>query len=194
MDKKELDKILQIDGKVRGAVFQTDREYILFKWQKKGYEQLKKNVKNLGVDIPYETAKTMEWYPLGKRILSLILIKETFNLTDGEIREMGLMAPKFSIIVKVFFKLFTPAEKFARDIPRYWQEHYTIGLLDPKKVSTKDKELILHLKDIRVSPLFCLYLEGYFERVIKFMYPQAQCRETKCPFKEGTVHEYYFKW
>lgn len=194
IDKKELDKILKIEGKVRGAVFYTDREYVLLKWQKKGFEQLKKNMKSLNLDIPYEEAKAMEWYPIGKRIISLLLIKETFGLKDEQIREIGLMAPKFSAIVKIFFKLFTPVEKFSREIPRYWQEHYTIGRLETKKISTQEKIMILHLKDIKIDPLFCLYLEGYFERVIKFLYPEGKCRETKCSFKEGQYHEYYFTW
>ncbi len=192
--KKEIEEVLKIQGKVRGAVFQTDKEYVILKWQKQGFEKLNQKARELNIDIPYQAAKAMEWYPIGKRIASLLLIKEVFGLEDKEIREMGKIAPKFSIIVKIFFKLFTPAEKFAREIPRYWQEHYTVGRLEAKKVSTKEKEMILHLKEIKINPLFCLYLEGYFERVLKFLYPSGQCRERKCSFKGDKFHEYYFTW
>lgn len=192
--REDFQEILKIAGEVRGVVFQTDREYILKKWQREGLEKIKEKAKNLEIEIPYEGVKTMEWYPIAKRVISLLLIKETFGLEDKEIREIGSLAPKFSPVVKLLFKLFKPIEKFAKEIPRYWKEHYTLGELEVIKAKEKEKEMVLHLKGIEIHPIFCLYLEGYFEGVMRFIYPQTQCQERKCTFKGDPWHEYYFKW
>lgn len=192
--KEELENLMKLKGKVRGVIFQTDKKYVLLKWGKEGLEKLEKKAEELGLNIPYETAETMAWYPIGQRVISLLLIKDVFDLDNQDIRRIGEMAPKFSFIVKFFFKLFTPLQKFAREIPGYWKKHYTVGVLEVKKVSEKEKTMVLLLKDIKAHPIFCKYLEGYFERVMKFIYPQSSCKETKCPFRGDDYHEYTFAW
>lgn len=193
--KQFIQNLAQMSGEARGVVFQTDKEYVLLKWGKDGLTKLKNKSRELGMEMPpYETASAMGWYPISQRVYSLLLIKETFHLTDEAIREIGAIAPKFSFIVKILFKLFTPIQKFAREIPRYWEEHYTIGVLEVKKVSEREKEMVLHLKNIKLHPILCEYLEGYFEGVFKFIYPNTVCQEVKCEFKGDTVHEYRFNW
>lgn len=194
MKKEELDQFLKIEGQVRGAVFQIDAQYVHSKWGTAGLRRLENRAKELGYKIPYQEAEAMDWYLLGLRIISLLLIKDVFNLKDQQVREMGEMAPKFSFIVKFLFKLFSPLEKFAKEIPRYWKEHYTIGDLEVKEADEKKKSIVLHLKGIKLHPLFCLYLEGYFERICKFLYPDAHTKETKCSFKGNDFHEYIFSW
>lgn len=194
LSKEALEELSKIKGKVRGVVFQTDKEYVLSHFKEEGLKKLQENAKNLGLKIPYQDAETMDWYPLWWRIASLLLIKETFALEEKDIRAIGEMAPKVSFIVKFFFKLFTPLEKFSKEIPRYWREHYTVGDLEVSKVSEKEKIMVLDLKDAKIHPLLCKYLEGYFERVMKFLYPETLVKETKCPFKGDAFHEYTFTW
>ncbi len=194
LPKEKIDEILAMPGQVRGVVFATDKEYVLLKWGKEGLEKLKNKAKEWGVKTPYEKVEVIDWYPAGQRAISLLLIREVFNLDNSGIRDMGSMAPKFSFIVKLFFKLFSPIEKFAKEIPGYWDEHFTEGELEVIKVSEKDKELIIHLKNVDIHPIYCVYSEGYFERVIKFIYPTAVCKETKCAYKGDDVHEYRFTW
>jgi len=197
MTKKQLDEFLKIKGEARGVVFQTDKQYVLSNWGQAGLEKLEEKFKEYSLDFSqeYDKKSTMKWYPFGKRIASLFLIKETFSLKEPEIKEMGKKAPKVSQIVSLLFKLFTPLKKFSKEIPRYWQEHYTVGFLEVKEVSEEKKRLVLELKDIKVDPLFCLYLEGYFEGAFSFLYPNVVCREEKCPFKgKENFHQYIFKW
>ena len=194
MKKEELENLIKIKGKVRGVVFQTDVKYVLSRWGKEGLKRLEKKMEEWKIDLPFKGAEAMEWYPIGKRVVSLLLIKETFGLENKDIREMGSLAPKFSIVVKLLFKLFTPLKRFAKEIPRYWKEHYTVGELEVEKVSEKAREMLLNLKGIKLDPLFCLYLEGYFERVIKFIYPQTKVKEIKCQFKGDEFCQYLFQW
>ena len=123
-----------------------------------------------------------------------MLIKDAFGWPDQEIREMGKTAPKFCLIVKFIFKIFAPLKKLVKEIPGYWEEHYTVGKLEVVKFDEQNKELVIRLREIKAHPIFCLYLEGYFERVIMFVERSVTVLETKCMFKEGPQHEYEFKW
>jgi len=192
--KAELENLMKLEGEARGAVFQTDAKYVLEKEGEEGLKKLEEGVKSLGYDIDYRTGKATDWHPVGLRIISLLLIKNTFGWSDEEIREMGKTAPKFSFIVKFIFKIFAPIKKLVKEIPGYWKEHYTIGELEVAKFDEQNKELTLHLKEIKAHPIFCLYLEGYYERVIMFVEQNVTVRETRCMFKEDPYHEYFFTW
>lgn len=192
--KEELDSLLGIRGEVRGAVFQTDAKYVLEKEGERGLQKLEKRAKDLGYEINYRTTKATDWYPIGLRIISLLVIKDTFSWPDSEIRKMGKTAPKFSFIVKFIFKLFAPLKKLVKEIPSDWKEHYTIGEMEASKFDEKNKELVIRVKDFKAHPLFCKYLEGYIERVLLFVEKGVETRATKCMFDGDPYHEYTSKW
>lgn len=192
--KGELDKLMDIKGKVRGAVFQTDAKNVLEKEGEDGLKKLEKRVKDLGYDIDYRSGKATDWHPVGLRIISLLLIKDTFGWSTAEIREMGKRAPKFSFIVKFVFKLFAPLKKLVKEIPSDWEEHYTIGEMEVPKFDEENKEMVIRLKDFKIDPIFCVYLEGYIERVLLFIEQGVETKETKCPFRGDPYHEYTSQW
>lgn len=198
LKREELENLVKsIKGKIRGVVFQTDATYVLSKEGEEGLKKLEKRVKELGLPINYREAKAMEWQPVGLRIVSILLIKDTFGWSEEEIRNMGKAAPKTSFIVKFFFKLFLAIEKFAKEIPSYWREHYTEGELKVVKLDTKEKKkMILHLENYKLHPLFCKYLEGYFETVLNLAQKgEAEVKETKCMHKDDTsYHEFTAIW
>lgn len=192
--KEELDKLMKLEGKARGAVFQTDAKNVLAKEGEEGLKKLEARVKNLGYNIDYRSGKATDWHPVGLRIISLLLIKDTFGWSDSEIREIGKAAPKFSFLVKFIFKLFAPLGKLIKEIPSDWREHYTIGEMEVPKFDEKNKELVIRVKDFKAHPLYCIYLEGYIERVLLFVERGVVTKETKCMFRGDPYHEYTSKW
>lgn len=192
--KEELENLLKLQGEVRGAVFQTDAKNVLEKEGEEGLKKLEERVRSLGYDINYRTGKATDWHPVGLRIISLLLIRDTLGWSDEDIREMGKTAPKFSFIVKFVFKLFSPLKKLVKEIPRFWKEHYTVGEMEVARFDEEKKELVFHLKDFKIHPIFCTYLEGYVERVLLFVEQKVVTKETRCPFEGGSVHEYTSKW
>lgn len=69
---EKIKKLMKIPGKVRGEVFRTDTRFILAKEGKTGLEKVKKEAEKLGISIPYETAKPLDWYAIGlKEILTM---------------------------------------------------------------------------------------------------------------------------
>ena len=192
MKKNEIDELMNIGGRVRGAVFETDAAYIKNRFGDEGLKKLRVALAEMGQPIDYESVNSMEWLPLGLRALSLLVIKDVFNWNDEQIKEMGDAAPKYSFIVKLLMKFFvSPAVAF-RHAPEYWVKHYDIGKLDAVELDEEGGRAVIHLHDFRVHPVYCKYLEGYFQRLFKFMYPKSriEIEETECMCDHGTHHEF----
>lgn len=193
VNKEEIDELLKIKGEVKGVVFQTDGNYILLKEGEEGLKKLEKRVKELGLPIDYRKGKATDLHPIGLRVISLLLIKDTFGWTDKEIRNMGYEAPAASFIVKLLMKFFVSFKKFMDEVPRYWKEHYTVGELEVVSLNEETKDATIRLKNLKINPLLCLYLEGYFERMYQFIAGKGgRSKETECMFKGAPYHEYVF--
>ena len=196
IEKKEAEKLVEIGGRVRGAVFETDAEYIRNRNGDEGLDKVKARLRELGYPMSYESVKSMEWLPLGMRALSLLVIKHVFNWSDEDIKEMGDAAPKYSFIVKLLMKFFVSPQVAFTHAPEYWIKHYDTGRLDAAHLDEKNRRAVIHLHDFRVHPLYCRYLEGYFQRLFKFMYPKShvQIQESSCMCKGDAYHEFLVTW
>ena len=191
---EEIQKILEKQGDVRGAVFQTDANYILKVGSTDDLLKVDNQLKEWGVGLQLKDAKPMGWYPVAWRALSLLAVKEVLFFDDVRIREMGKNAPKVSVIVKLFFKLFPDIEKFAQQIPNYWRKHYTIGELEVEKLDKNKRTMVIRLKDFSFHAVMCRYLEGYFEQATKLTRPEDSvitAEETQCSFRNGASFEEY---
>lgn len=196
LTKEEVQKLFQIEGKVRGAVFQTDAEYIKNKHGEDGLNKVKYELKKLGYPIEYEKIKAMEWQPLGLRAISLLVFKNLFKWKDKDIKLMGNTAPKYSFIIKLLMKFFISVEEAFKNAPEYWEKHYDVGKLEIVELNEDEKYAILHIKDFKVHPVYCKYLEGYLQRIFKFILPNEKVivKENKCMFKGDDYHEFRGDW
>lgn len=198
LTKEKIQQFIEIPGEARGQVFLTDFEYIREKKGEEGIKLLKKRMAELGNPLDYEKIKTFEWYPVGLRALSLLVIKEAFDLGEKEISEMGNLAPKYSFLVKLIMKHFLSIARVFQESPKYWEKHYTVGKLETVELNEKEGYLIIRLKDFKVHPILCTYLfeNGYFLRIGQYVLksPQIFSRETKCMFKGNPYHECLITW
>jgi len=196
--KEEISKLMEVKSQARGVVFKTDTEYILAEKGEEGLKKLEEELEKLGHPIKYKEIKSMEFYPAGLRALSLLVIKKTFGFDDKKIENMGLVATKKSIIVKLFIRFFLSLDRvFFKEAPRIWQKHWTAGELVPVELNEEKKYAILRLKNFNLHPLYCsVYLQGYFAGILQMLIksPEMSCQETKCSFKGGEYHEYLIKW
>jgi len=197
LNKNEVEKILKIKGETRGAVFHTDARYILDKKGNQGLEELRKKLKVLGQqDIYSKEIKSTGWYPLGLRVISLLLIKETFDWNEKEIFNMGMSAPKHSFIVKTLLRYFISIEKTFEESAKYWEKHYTVSKLEAPEINLKEKRLVLRLVDFKIHPILCVYFRGYFKSIASLVVKtdKMTIKETKCPFDGDSYHEFVIKW
>ena len=195
MKKTEIDALASINGRVRGAVFETDAAYIRNRFGDEGIAKVETALQEMGHPVAYDKVNSMEWLPLGLRALSLLVIKDVFKWSDADIKDMGDAAPKYSFIVKLLMKFFVSPSMAFNHAPEYWVKHYDIGRLDPVELDEVSGNALINLYDFRVHPLYCRYLEGYFQRLFKFMYPNSciTIRETKCMCNHGSHHEFRVK-
>lgn len=194
INQEEITELSKRVGDVRGAVFQTDADFIRREIGEDGLLKIEKKITEWGAGLKYNQVKTMNWYPVAWRTFSLLACCEVFGWNEAQIRRMGLNAPKASIIVKLFFKLFPDMKKFAAQIPAYWKKHYSVGELTPVKVDMENKEIILHLSEFAFHPIQCRYYEGYFEATVKLTRPkdsQVSSKEISCSFREKNLYEVY---
>jgi len=197
LTKEIAKKLMEIKGEARGVVFKTDIEYILGEKGEEGIKKLEDELEKLGYPVKFKEIKTMEFYPVGLRAISLLAIKKVFNFDDEKIKEMGFYGTKISLIIKFFIKyVFSFQRVFFKESPKIWREHWTIGEMAPVELNEEKKYAILRLKDFNLHPIYCRFLEGYISGLIQLMVksPKIICEETKCTFRGDEYHEYLIKW
>ncbi len=197
LTKEIAKKLMEIKGEARGVTFKTDTEYILKEKGEEGLKKVEEELEKLSYPIKYKEIKTMEFYPVGLRALSLIVAKKVFNFDDEKIKEMGFFATKKSLIIKLFIRYFLSVQRVVfKEAPKMWGKHFTVGELVPVELNEEKKYAILRLKDFALHPIYCTYLGGYFCGVLQMLVktPQLTFEETKCIFKGDEYHEYLVKW
>ena len=198
LNKELAQELMGIKGEVAGGPLKTDMEFVLTKMGKEGLARLEKELNDLGFPTKYKEINNVDFYPAGLRVLSLLAIKKVFGFDDEEIKEMGFIATKKSLIIKLFVRYFLSTERvFYKEAPRIWQKHWTKGTLVPIELNEKEKYAVLRLEDFELHPIYCsVYLRGYFSGILQMLIktPKITCQETKCSFKGDQYHEYLLKW
>jgi len=196
VSKDDIATLMATKGRVRGAVFETDAEYIGKKYGSEAVEKVQVCLRDLGYELTYKDVSSMEWMALNLRALSFLVMKDLFRWTDEEFIAMGDAAPKHSFIVKLFMKFFiSPSVAFSH-APEYWVKHYDIGRLEATSLDEEKRNAVVHLYDFSLHPLYCRYLEGYFGRLFKFMFPNSRISitETDCICNGDSRHEFLVEW
>ena len=195
LTKETAEKLMEIKGEARGTSFRIDREFILRKKGEEGLKKIEAEMERLGCPIKYEEIKTSGFYPIGWRVLSLLVIKNIFDFDEEKIEEMGKFAPKVDFIIKFFLKHFLSIQKTIKQVSKMWRKHYTIGELIPLEVDEKKKRIVIIIKNCNLHPIFCRYLIGYFTAISEMVVRQSvNVRETKCFFRGDKYHEYLITW
>jgi len=196
MTQEELKKLKDLEGKVRGVTLETDAKYVLIKIGQDGLTKLQQKTKELGWEIDYKDIKTMGWYPLGWRAISLLAAQEAFGWGEKEITDMGNSAPKYSFIATTMLRYFLSLKKVFNEASKYWEKHYSVGKLNTVEIDEEKKYAVLQLKEFKIHPVFCLYLSGYFLRISQFVIKSEKItvEETDCVFKQGNCHQFLIKW
>ena len=111
LTKEVAQKLMEIKAEIRGVDLKTDAEFVLKEKGQEGLKKVKEELKKIGYPIEYEKLEAMNFYPGGFKALSLLAIKKALNFNDEKIKEIGSVAPKTSIIVKLFIKYFFSIQK-----------------------------------------------------------------------------------
>lgn len=195
ISQEESLKIIHAEGEVRGAVLKTDKNFILKKGGEEKLKEIEKELEKMGYPLLYNSVETMNFYPFGVRIISLLAIAKVFNLNNEGVKEIGEMAPKSSVLIRVFTKYFLSVEQTLKKVGEIWGKHSTVGKAEAQEVSEKEGRAVFHFSGLNVHPIYCDYLCGYLSGIIEMtISKKVSVEETKCSFKEGEVHEFKATW
>ena len=189
--------IQEIQGFVKAVVLQTDKIFIEIQKKENGLDLVEKEMEQMGFPLRYNSfLSPSTLVPLSKRIASLIAIRNVFSLNDEEIRRMGSLATKSSFFTKLTLRYLVSLSKMAREIPRHWQRHYTVGCMDTGELHEEQCYFIIRLRDFKAHPIFCTYLSGYIIGVVELIgnYPNLTVQETKCQHRGDEFHEFKVSW
>lgn len=194
--RSEFQQIVKLDGQVRGSALRTDAAYVESHRGRSGLRRIEAAFEALGYPLRYAQIRNMAWYPVCLRILSLRLVQDGLGLDEEGLHAMGDGAPKFSFLVRVGLDLPLVPGTIGGKIPGYWRRHYTVGELRAEKMDGPGRSLRLQLTGLRLHPVLCRYLEGYFGRLMQFGLADrpVECRETKCVHRGDACHEYEINW
>lgn len=195
LTKESAKKLMDTAGEARGINLKTDWEVVLSKYGKEGLEKLEAKMAELGYPVKYNEIRTMDFYPVGLDVLSILSIKEVFNLGDQELKELGAAAVKFSLFLKVLIKYFPSLNLLAKEAPKVWRKHYSIGDLEMVETNEKERRAVLRIKNFGSHPAQCANLQGYFSKILQMaVKAPVTCEETKCTFRGDAYHEFVIKW
>jgi len=199
---KEIKKIMEIPGNVKGSAFKGELEYILKKKGRKGLKAVEKKTEMLGYPIKYKEIEETKWYPIGLKMISFYAFLTTFNWGRKELAEIAESSTKMSFIVRLFMRHFFSVEQVFRATSRLWGRYFDTGLIEIVDFHNVEKRGgsgygILRIKNFKLHPLHCFYLGHFFIGVAKLTDPrlkEVKIEETKCMFRGDNYHEYLLKW
>jgi len=197
LSPKEVKSLMKIPGNVKGGVILADIDYIKIKGGEKAVEQLKKRMKELGIELTLEEIKPMEMYPEAISVIIVLLAKEILGLNKEGIFEMGRSAVKLSFFLKILTKYFISPKRCFEESPRYWAKHFDFGEVEPVEFNEIEKYTVIRVKGYKFHPIMCQYHKGYFSEIARLALggdKEVSIEETKCVFRNDPYHEYVISW
>jgi predicted hydrocarbon binding protein len=192
-----IESIKQIKGSVKAVALQTDKIYIELRKVENGVALVEEEMEKMGFPFRYSTLKSPnDLVPLSIRVASLLAIKKVFHLEEEQIKDMGRFATKNSFFTKLTLRYLVSLKKMAKEIPRYWQRHYTVGSMDPAELYEDERYFIVRLRDFNAHPIFCTYLSGYILGVVELIgsFATLAVNETTCQHRGDEYHEFRVTW
>ena len=189
-------KLKKIKGKVRGSCSESMVNYLRAIGKEKYFPKIQEKLREYGSEERMEQIDSLKWYPIAFEVVLIFSIKEVLNWEEKEIKELGKNVPKMSMVVKLLMKYFLSAKRSYRETPTYWKKHFNFGEILTPEFNEKEKYFILRIKDFNLHPLYCKFLEGYFETMATFVIraKNFESKEIRCSFKGHPYHEFKISW
>jgi len=194
LSKEEIERIMQLDCLSRGSTLQTDQSYVVRHYGEAGLDKVSQVLAGWGHPIDYKALKSMQWYPSGLRVLSLLAMQEAFNLTPDQIKEMGVEGPPHSFVVRLLINLFLSIEMMLKAAAIFYSRNWSKGKFEVVATDSEHKHSVTTLKGNDIHPLICKYSEGYIMGLGTIIGKKVNCDETKCTFRGDPYHEFTITW
>lgn len=196
LTKELVQELMKLEGEARGMHFKNDADFILKEKSEADLKKVEEELEKNGCPIKYKNIKSLGFYPIGWRAISLLVIKKVFSWDDEDMRKLGRFATSVSFIIRLYMKFFYSIETIVNKAPKIWSEYFTKGELAISDYNKKEKYAIIEIRNFALHPIYCRVLEGYFENLIKMITKtkEAKCQEKKCTFRGQDCHQFKIIW
>ena len=79
-------------------------------------------------------------------------------------------------------KYFISLENVFKIAPKIWEKHYDIGMIVPKDLNVQEKRAVICIEKFQVDEAYCIYLQGYFARLMKHLFPKDNIKVEQSKF------------
>ena len=196
LNKEIAQQLMRTEGETRGVNLKNDAGFVLAREGKEGVKKLEEELERLGCPIKYEKIRSLNFYPIGLRTISLLTTKKVFSMGDEDIRDMCGFSMATSIIIRLYMKFFHSIPKVLEQAPKMLGEYYTVGNIFVKEYNEKEKRVILIIEQLDLHQVFCRCLEGYLRNIAKAVTgsKNVTCQEINCVFRGAKNHEFIIQW
>ncbi len=194
--KEEVERLMKIEGNVRGEVLRTTFTYIEKKEGREGVEKIEEALLNLGYPLKYKEIDTLKWYKEAYSVTIYLLCIEIFGWKEEDITMMGENAPKSAALLIIFFRHFISLHSIARDSSKHWRKHLDFGRLTPLDLDEDHKTLSFKLEGYNFHPITDHYLSGYFKGILKLCIKSKNIliKQVKSVYRGDAFNEYIVTW
>jgi len=170
--------------------------YILEEEGEEALKKLEEVMEKIGYPIKYKEIETLGFYPIGMEAVTFLAIQTLFDYDETKFREMGGFELSSSLLMKIFMKYFISLEKAAEELPRIWEQHFSLGSLKLVELNKEERYLIVRLTDFCIHPLHCTVLIGVLVNAVRMITKckEVVCEETKCMHQGDDCHEFLLRW
>ena len=195
ISKEETEKLMSLEGEVKGMGMKTHAEFVLREEGKEGLKKLEQAMGKAGYPVKFKELKEMAFFPLGMEALVLELMQRLFNYDDKKFQEIGKFHTKLSLVTKLFMKYFFSLEMMAKQVPKIWDRYFTVGKQRLVDWDKDKKYIIVRVENFKFHPLHCQILIGTLSTTLGMIVKsEVTCQETKCVYRGDQYHEFLVKW
>lgn len=195
LNRKIAEKLMKKEGEGRGFILKNDATFVRARKGKAGLKELEKELEKVGCPINYKGIRSLNFYPVSWRAISLLAMKKVFGWGDEEFRELGRFILGGSLIVRVYARFFHSVEAVVKKAPQMWREYFTVGELTAPDYNEEKRYVIIEIKDLDFDPVFCRAMEGYLTTIVGMVVKaEVKCHETKCTFEGQDRHQFKITW
>ncbi len=182
--------------KIRAEAVRVNKNYILQKEGKEGFEKVKKRIKELGVEMDFEELDSKTWEEDWKNSILVATAKEVFNWTEEDVFEMGRYGPRSSFFIKMVLQNFVSLDTVLNNASDYWKKHCNLGSLEVVDYNEEKKYVVIRIRDLLMHPVICVGRAGFLKGISEFVLKSSNTtiEETKCMHKGDDYHEYTIRW
>ncbi len=194
--KERCDKLMEIEGMMRGELLRGNFIYLKSKEGDSSIGRMEKKLEELGYPLKFEEINSLRWYSDPFCSVFMLSFQDEFGWGEKEIFELGRFAPQYSLVVKVALRHILSLRKAFDYAPHLWRRNVDYGILHPHEFNQEKKYMILRLKEYALHPLVCIYIRGCLTSLFEQINGRDKIKieEVSCVFRGGDFHDYKIRW